>query len=182
MSAAPRYWIGLGANVGDRWEGLRRAVEAIAAAGAAVEACSSAYETAPRERVDQPAFLNAAVRARSPMSPPELLAAVKRIERQLGRAPGGPRFGPRVIDCDLLLWDGGVWEEPDLSIPHPRLTERRFALVPVLELDPGLLLPDGTPLAEAEALLDRQEQYVAPAHDPGWPPRPPGGWPAADQR
>lgn len=168
--SAPRYWIGLGANLGDRWEGLRRAAAAIAATGATIEAYSSAYETAPRELDDQPVFLNAALRARSALSPPGLLAAVKEIERDLGRDPGGVRFGPRVIDCDLLVWEGGVWEAPDLVIPHPRLTERRFALVPLIELDPGLTLPDGTTLADAEARLDRAEQYVRRAADPRWPP------------
>ncbi|MEQ9094159.1 MAG: 2-amino-4-hydroxy-6-hydroxymethyldihydropteridine diphosphokinase [Miltoncostaeaceae bacterium] len=170
MSAGLGYWIGLGANIGDRWDGLRRAVDAIAAAGAPIEACSSAYETAPRERIDQPAFLNAVVRARSPLTPPELLAAVKRIERDLGRDPGGPRFGPRVIDCDLLMWEGGGWEAPDLQIPHPRLAERRFALVPLIELDPHLVLPGGATVTEAEARLDAADQDVRRARDPRWPP------------
>jgi 2-amino-4-hydroxy-6-hydroxymethyldihydropteridine diphosphokinase len=98
---------------------------------------------------------------------------VKRIERELGRDPGGVRFGPRVIDCDLLVWEGGVWREPALEIPHPRLVERRFALVPLLELDPGLALPDGIRLADAEAALDAEEQAVRRVENPGWPPAPP---------
>lgn len=167
-----RYWIGLGANLGDTWAGLAGAVAAIAATGAAIEAISSAYETAPRELADQPAFLNAALRARSPLDPPDLLAAVKRIERELGRNPGGVRYGPRVIDCDLLVWEGGPWDEPALTLPHPRLLERRFALVPLLELDPGLRLHDGTDLAAAEAALDPVEQRVVRVSDPRWPPPP----------
>ncbi|MFP5451046.1 MAG: 2-amino-4-hydroxy-6-hydroxymethyldihydropteridine diphosphokinase [Thermoleophilia bacterium] len=168
-----RYWIGIGANLGDRWGALAAAVNAVAATGAAIEAVSSIYETAPRELDDQPSFLNGALRARSPLSPPELLAEVKRIERELGRDPGGVRFGPRVIDCDLLVWEGGVWREPALEIPHPRLVERRFALVPLLELDPGLALPDGIRLADAEAALDAEEQAVRRVENPGWPPAPP---------
>jgi 2-amino-4-hydroxy-6-hydroxymethyldihydropteridine diphosphokinase len=165
-----RYWIGIGANLGDRWASLAAAVQAVAATGARIEAVSSIYETAPRDLDDQPSFLNGALRARSPLSPPGLLAEVKRIERELGRDPGGIRFGPRVIDCDLLVWEGGTWDEPTLQIPHPRLVERRFALVPLLELDPDLALPGGTRLAEAEAALDAEEQAVRRVEHPGWPP------------
>lgn len=176
MSApqALRYWIGIGGNIGDRWAALAAAVRAVDAAGARVEAVSSAYETSPRERDDQPAFLNAALRARSALEPPDLLAAVKGIERAIGRDPGGVRYGPRTIDCDLLLWEGGTWSAPDLEIPHPRLVERRFALVPLLELDPGLALPGGRLLADAEAALDPVDQAVHRVERPGWPP-PVGG-------
>jgi len=155
-----RYWLGLGANLGDRWAGLEAAVVALAGAGVEIEAVSAVFETAPRDLDDQPPFLNAAARVRSACTPPELLALVKGIERQLGRDPGGRRFGPRVIDCDLLLWDGGRWDAADLEVPHPRLAERRFALVPLLDLDPDLALPDGTPLARLEAALDAGEQVV----------------------
>lgn len=168
--SARAYWIGIGANLGDRWGALASAVRAVAATGATIDAVSSAYETAPRELDDQPTFLNAALRARSDLAPPRLLAAVKRIERELGRTPGGVRYGPRVIDCDLLLWEGGRWEEPDLQIPHARLTERRFALVPLLELDPDLRLPDGRSLAALEAALDPVEQSVRRVEHEGWPP------------
>jgi len=152
-----RYWLGLGANIGDR----RATVEAAIAwldRVVALEAVSAAYETAPREVVDQPPFLNAAVRVATTLAPPELLAQAKRLERELGRDPGGIRFGPRAIDCDLLLWDGGEWCDDDLEVPHPRLIERRFALLPVLDLDPGLRLPDGRALADLEAALDPLEQ------------------------
>ena len=167
-----RYWIGVGANLGDRLGALTDAVAAVAGAGAAVEAVSSVYETAPRDLDDQPPFLNAAVRVRSALRPPDLLAEVKRIEREMGRDPAGVRFGPRVIDCDLLVWEGGTWGDASLQIPHPRLRERRFALVPLLELDPGLTLPDGTRLADAEAALDAAEQEVRRVDAPGWPPAP----------
>ena len=153
----PRYWLGLGANIGDR----RATVEAAIAwldRVVVLEAVSAAYETAPREVVDQPPFLNAAVRVATPLTPPELLAQAKRLERELGRDPGGMRFGPRAIDCDLLLWEGGEWRDGDVEVPHPRLVERRFALLPVLDLDPGLRVPDGRALADVEAALDPLEQ------------------------
>jgi len=154
-----RYWVGLGANLGDR----RAAIEAALAwldRNARVEAVSHPYETAPRDLVDQPVFLNAAARVASPLEPPAFLAQVKRLERELGRDPGGVRFGPRAIDCDLLLWEGGAWRGADLEIPHPRLGERRFALLPLLDIDPGLALPDGTPLARLEAALDPGDQLA----------------------
>ena len=166
-----RYWVGLGANLGDR----RAAIEAaLARLGriARVEAVSHPYETAPRDLEDQPAFLNAGARVASDLDPPALLRAVKALERELGRDPGGVRFGPRAIDCDLLLWEGGEWDDEALTIPHPRLAERRFALLPLLEIDPGLALPDGRALADLAAAIDPAEQ---PAERIGAPFAPPGG-------
>lgn len=125
-----------------------------------VEAVSQIYETAPREVEDQPAFLNAACRIQTDLSPPALLALIKGIERDLGRV-AGPRYGPRAIDLDILLWEGGEWHDTALEVPHPRLSERRFALVPVLDLDPDLVLGD-EPLAQIEARLDRDDQPVSP--------------------
>jgi 2-amino-4-hydroxy-6-hydroxymethyldihydropteridine diphosphokinase len=153
-----RYWLGLGANLGDRRAAMVRALRALEAEGHRVEAVSPVYETAPRDLEDQPAFLNAAVRVATGLDPPDLLDAVKRIERDLGRDPGGPRYGPRTLDCDLLLWDGGAWRDERLEIPHPRLAERRFALLPLLDLDPSLRLPDGRALAGLAARIDPREQ------------------------
>jgi 2-amino-4-hydroxy-6-hydroxymethyldihydropteridine diphosphokinase len=152
-----RYWLGLGANLGDRAAALQAAVDRLAERGLVIEAVSRLYETAPREVLDQPAFLNAACRAATDLAPPAVLDVAKDVERELGRLPGR-RFGPRAIDCDLLLWEGGVWSEERLEIPHPRLAERRFALLPLLDLDPTLALPDGRPLTELAAALDPAEQ------------------------
>ena len=160
-----RYWLGLGANLGDRRAALEAALAWLAGAGHRDEAVSPVYETAPREVADQPAFLNAAARIASDLDPPALLAEVKRMERELGRDPDGVRFGPRAIDCDLLLWDGGSWSAPRLEIPHPRLAERRFALLPLLDLDPGLTLPDGRRLTDLEAALDPREQRAEPVSE-----------------
>jgi 2-amino-4-hydroxy-6-hydroxymethyldihydropteridine diphosphokinase len=152
-----RYWLGLGANLGDRHAALAAAVAGLRDV-AAVEAVSPLWETAPRDLEDQPAFLNAAARVETELTPRELLAAVKDLERDLGRDPGGVRFGPRAIDCDLLLWEGGTWSDEALEIPHPRLAERRFALLPLLDLDPGLTLPDGRALADLAAAIDPAAQ------------------------
>ena len=142
-----RAYLGLGANVGDRLGSLRAARERLPGEGLHVIASSSVYETAPQgEITDQPDFLNACLAVETELGPEELLAACKRVERSLGRDPGGPRHGPRPIDVDLLLVAGLEQSSEDLVLPHPDLTARRFVLEPLLELDPELELPDGTPL------------------------------------
>jgi len=158
---ALRWWLGLGSNMGDRRDMLQAAVDALRARGVVVEAVSPVYETAPREREDQPAFLNAAVRAHTALAPPALLDVAKGVERDLGRRAGGVRYGPRPIDCDLLVWEGGAWAEERLVVPHPRLAGRRFAMLPLLDLDPDLTLPDGTVLADACARIPPEEQPAA---------------------
>ena len=85
---------------------------------------------------------------RTELGPEQLLRACKEVERELGRAPGGPRHGPRPIDVDILLLDGIEQRSEGLAVPHPEVTRRRFVLEPLLELDPGLRLPDGTLLSE----------------------------------
>jgi len=152
-----RYWLGLGANLGDRTAALQGAIDRLAAAGVGIEAVSPLYETAPREVLDQPAFMNAACRVRTDLPPPAVLDLAKATEEALGRT-AGPRFGPRAIDCDLLLWEGGTWRDERLEIPHPRLAERRFALLPLLDLDPDLALPDGRRLVDLAAALDPADQ------------------------
>jgi 2-amino-4-hydroxy-6-hydroxymethyldihydropteridine diphosphokinase len=149
--------LGLGGNLGDPEATIRAALDWLAARHR-VEAVSRLYDTSPRELLDQPPFRNAAARVRTPLDPPAMLDEAKRLEAELGRAPDGVRFGPRVIDCDLLLWDGGAYADDRLEIPHPRLHERRFALLPLLDLDPDLTLPDGRRLADLEAALDPREQ------------------------
>ena len=101
---------------------------------------SGLYQSAARDRIDQPDFTNAAVELQTELEPVDLLFALKRLESTLGRDPDGVRFGPRLIDLDILSFDGLCVEdaELDLIVPHPRLVERRFALEPLCELDPGL--------------------------------------------
>ena len=140
-----RAYVGLGANLGDREATIRRAVELLGAEpGIEVVAVSTLRETEPVGYADQPAFLNGAAALETDLSPRALLDRLLAVERELGRVRGlGPRFGPRTIDLDLLLYGAEVLEEPGLTVPHPRLTQRRFALEPLYELDPELSLPDG---------------------------------------
>jgi 2-amino-4-hydroxy-6-hydroxymethyldihydropteridine diphosphokinase len=140
-----RAYVGLGANLGDRTGTIRRAVELLGAEpGIEVVAVSTLRETEPVGYVDQPAFLNGAAALETVLSPRELLERLLAVELALGRVRGeGPRFGPRAIDLDLLLYGDEVVNEPGLIVPHPRLPERRFALEPLHELDPDLSLPDG---------------------------------------
>jgi 2-amino-4-hydroxy-6-hydroxymethyldihydropteridine diphosphokinase len=130
-----------------------------------VEAVSSLYETEPvGEILDQPDFLNAVVRIRTSLEPEELLDACKAIEADHGRDFDGPRHAPRPIDIDLLLLGDIVLTTDRLTLPHPEATSRRFVLLPLLELDPDLRLPDGTELRSAlEALGPGQRaERVAP--------------------
>lgn len=140
-----RAYVGLGANLGDREGTIRSAVALLGTQpGIDVVAVSSLRETEAVGYVDQPAFLNGAVAVETELSPQELLQRLLAVELALGRARGeGPRFGPRPIDLDLLLYGAEVVDEPGLTVPHPRLAERRFALEPLHELDPDLSLPDG---------------------------------------
>jgi 2-amino-4-hydroxy-6-hydroxymethyldihydropteridine diphosphokinase len=127
---------------------LRAARDTLVLYGVAVEASSSVYETAPQGEVtDQADFLNAALRVRTALGPEELLDAAKSIEREFGRAPGGVRHGPRPIDVDVLLLGDLEYSSQRLTLPHREVTGRRFVLEPLLELDAGLALPDGTALA-----------------------------------
>jgi 2-amino-4-hydroxy-6-hydroxymethyldihydropteridine diphosphokinase len=150
-------YLGLGSNVGDPAANLRAAIAALSERGVIVEATSSLYETEPvGEVLDQPDFLNAAIRIRTALEPTELLAACKRVEAALGREGGGPRHGPRPIDVDVLLLGDIELETEALSLPHPEVSSRRFVLEPLLELDPALELPDGTRLATARDALEGQ--------------------------
>ena len=153
MSVRTGY-LGLGSNVGDRESQLRAAVAALREHGVEVDAVSSTYETEPvGEVLDQPDFLNAAVRIRTELDPEGLLDLCKAIEVEQGRLLGGPRHGPRPLDVDLLLLEDVVLETERLTLPHAEVTSRRFVLAPLLELDPDLVLPDGTRLEAALAEL-----------------------------
>jgi 2-amino-4-hydroxy-6-hydroxymethyldihydropteridine diphosphokinase len=147
-----RSFVGLGSNLGDPQEQIRRALELMAAEeGVEVVAVSALRETDPVGYEEQPRFLNGAAELRTSLSARELLGRLLGIERRLGRVRGeGPRFGPRTIDLDLLLHGDQVVAEPGLVVPHPRLHERRFALEPLADLDPALEIPGRGPV---QALL-----------------------------
>jgi 2-amino-4-hydroxy-6-hydroxymethyldihydropteridine diphosphokinase len=153
--------LGLGSNLGDRRAMLQAAVDALAQRGVRTVASSSTYETDPvGEVLDQPAFLNACVAVRTALDVEALLDACKDVERSLGRTTEGPgyvRHGPRPIDVDVLLAFGRDHASERLTVPHLALLERRFVLIPLLEIDFALATPDGTALADALAALPVSE-------------------------
>ncbi len=156
--ASRRTLLGLGSNVGDRRAHLQAAVDGMAQIGVRVLACSSVYDTDPvGEVLDQPSFLNACLLGETVLEPLELLDAVKALEARLGREPDGVRHGPRPIDVDVLLLGELELVHERLKLPHEQLASRRFVLIPALELDFELQLPDGTQLAGALASLDVSE-------------------------
>jgi 2-amino-4-hydroxy-6-hydroxymethyldihydropteridine diphosphokinase len=132
-------YLALGANLGDRSASLRNAVERLRDA-VAIGRLSSVYETEPAYLLDQPRFLNMALRGHTTLDPFALLVFLKRIERDMGRT-AGPRYGPRAIDLDILLYDSLALATPDLTIPHPRMAERPFVLTPLAEIAPELVPP-----------------------------------------
>jgi 2-amino-4-hydroxy-6-hydroxymethyldihydropteridine diphosphokinase len=138
----PLVYIGLGANLGDREATIRMALRRLGAHEQIdVLRVSRLRETDPVGYADQPRFLNGVARLQTDLEPRELLAILLDVERDLGRTRHGPRFGPRPIDLDILLYDSRVVEEPGLRIPHPRMAERAFVLEPLAELDPSLEVP-----------------------------------------
>ncbi|HYI80133.1 MAG TPA: 2-amino-4-hydroxy-6-hydroxymethyldihydropteridine diphosphokinase [Thermoleophilaceae bacterium] len=171
-----RGYLGLGSNEGDRLGALRTAREELERREIVVVASSSVYETAPQgEVLDQPDFLNACLTIETDLDPERLLDACKEVERALGRVPGGPRHGPRAIDVDVLLLGDLVHDSDRLTLPHPEVSARRFVLEPLLELDPDLTLPDGTPLAaRLSEVADQPVSRVGP-FPAGQVPRESGG-------
>lgn len=149
--------LGLGSNVGDRRAQLQAAVEALPSVGVRVLRASSVYDTDPvGEVLDQPSFLNACVTVETALEPLELLDAVKRVERELGRT-AGVRHGPRPIDIDVLLLGDVELQHERMTLPHEQVLSRRFVLIPALELDFELATPDGRRLSDALAVLPLDE-------------------------
>ena len=147
-------FLGLGSNLGDRRAHLAAAVAELPSHGVEVRRSSSVYETEPVGLVlDQPEFLNACLQVDTEHAPEALLDACKEVERIVGRAAGGIRHGPRVIDVDVLLLGTSEYVSPRLRLPHAEVRSRRFVLVPLLELEPELALPDGAALKDALAAL-----------------------------
>lgn len=137
MSAT--VYLALGSNQGDRRAHLTSAIKQLHQ-HLLVEQISPVYETAPAYVTGQPPFFNLVLRGTSQLAPHALLDAVKQIEQQLGRVPT-VRYGPRVIDIDILLYDQVQLAEPDLVIPHPLIAERDFVLVPLAQIAPDLVIP-----------------------------------------
>jgi 2-amino-4-hydroxy-6-hydroxymethyldihydropteridine diphosphokinase len=144
--------------VGDRRAQLQGAVDALPGAGVRILASSSTYDTDPvGEVLDQPSFLNACLRVQTALAPLELLDAVKRLERELGRGDASVRHGPRAIDIDILLLGELELRHERMTLPHEQLLLRRFVLIPALELDFELAAPEGRRLADALAALPLEE-------------------------
>lgn len=153
---------------------MRSAAGELRGIGQVVKA-SSLYTSAPRDVLDQPEFTNAALELETELTPQELLVELKRLELSLGRDPQGMRFGPRIIDLDILSFDGRCVEdlELDLIVPHPRLVERRFALEPLAELEPSLQPWRGCAdvrrdVTVADLLPSVAEQQVVRVGGPDW--------------
>lgn len=139
-------FLGLGSNLGDRLTNLQGAVDALQAEpGLRVTASSRVWETTPVGGPPQPDYLNAVLRIETDLSARDLLAIAHRVEARLGRVRK-ERWGARTIDLDILLYDDEQIDEPDLVVPHPRLGERAFVVLPLLDLEPDPVLPDGTRL------------------------------------
>ena len=150
-----RAYVGLGANLGDRAATLARALELLAdEPQIEVVAVSSFTETDPVGYLDQPRFLNAAAAIQTSLGPHELLGRAARRRARLGRTREGPRYGPRTVDLDLLLIEGVTLDEPGLTLPHPRLHERAFALEPLVELDPSIVVPGRGTVEQLLSALD----------------------------
>ena len=147
-------FLGLGSNLGDRLANLQAAVDALQAEPALrVVASSRVWETTPMGGPAQPDYLNAVVRVETDLSARDLLDVARRVEARLGRVRR-ERWGARTLDLDILLYDEEQIDEPDLVVPHPRMKQRAFVLVPLLELEPDPVLPDGTRLKDVRVDTD----------------------------
>ncbi len=142
-------YIGLGSNVGDRLQSLSRACVAMSVLpGTTLVTVSHAYDSEPWGVTDQPSYANAVARLHTTLRADQLLGYLKDIERSLGRTDDEERFGPRAIDLDILLFGDEEWATDNLCIPHPRMAEREFVLVPLKDVWPDARWPDGRPIAD----------------------------------
>ena len=156
-------FIGLGSNLGDSRQHILDAIDALARLpGTRVLACSRLYSTPPWGVLEQPSFVNAAVSIETPLSPHDLLDALLMIERAAGRIRDGERWGPRTLDLDLLHVDGVTLHDEKLTLPHPRMAERAFVLLPLNDLAPELYLPGWGTVGEMLAAVDSSECTLLP--------------------
>lgn len=147
-------YLSLGSNLGDRLGYLVQTVQLLEAAGIQVRRSSAVYETAPQGKTDQPLFLNLVLDVETTLSPLALLRQIQTVEQQLGRERT-ERWGPRTADVDILLYESLGLSTPELELPHPRMTQRSFVLVPLLELEPDLVVGGQRLAAVLEALEDQ---------------------------
>ena len=150
---AVEVFLSLGTNLGDRLKNLTCAIQSLNEF-LKIETKSSIYETPPWGVTEQPKFLNQVIKGFTHQPAKELLKSVKKIELSMGRVPSA-RFGPRLIDIDILIYNDEIVETPDLVIPHPRLLERAFVLVPLTEIAPNLVIPgSGTTASKALSIVE----------------------------
>ena len=155
-------FLGLGSNLGDRLANLQAAVDALQAEpGLWVTASSRVWETKPVGGPPQPDYLNAVIRIETDLSARDLLDVARRVETRLGRIRK-ERWGARTLDVDILLYDEEQIDEPDLVVPHPRMKQRAFVLLPLLELEPDPVLPDGTRLKDVRVDTDEVTPSAPP--------------------
>lgn len=142
MTTPYEAYVSIGSNLGDREQNCLKAIDAlISAPGVTLVAQSPLYETEPVDFKDQDWFVNGVLKIETDMTPQLLLVTLKEIEKKLGRRRHSIRFGPRVIDLDIILYDKVTMATPELEIPHPRMHERRFVLKPICDIDPNLRHP-----------------------------------------
>lgn len=146
-------YIGIGSNIGDRKENCRKAIKLLKENGIAIKKQSAMYETEPWGVKDQPKFINMAIEVETDKKPEELLRILKEIEKEIGRAES-VKWGPRVIDLDILFYDDMILKTQDLEIPHPLIHERAFVLKPLCEIAPDKKHPvTGKTIKEMAAIL-----------------------------
>ncbi|MDP6605111.1 MAG: 2-amino-4-hydroxy-6-hydroxymethyldihydropteridine diphosphokinase [Dehalococcoidia bacterium] len=165
--ALRRVWLALGANLGERVANLRAGLDALVAGGVAIDVVSSVYDTPPWPVESDPRFANIAVSGQSALTAHELLALCKAIEADEGRDFDAPRYSPRSLDVDILAIEGELVSVSDLEIPHARMHERAFVLVPLAEIAPGFIHPrSGRTVEELLASVEREGVEVIDAA--GW--------------
>ena len=133
-------FLALGSNLGDREQFLRSGIRGLASKGIDIVRCASVYSTEPREMLDQPWFLNTALEATTDLTPTELLRCCLDVEKENQRVRDALK-GPRTLDIDIIFYGNQIVRAPDLTIPHPSLSERRFVLAPLAEIAPGFVHP-----------------------------------------
>jgi len=159
MSGKSKVYLGLGANLGDRRANLEEALRKLAGA-VKITARSSFYDTAPVSEIPQPRYLNLVCAGETELAPLHLLKLIKQIEAEMRRQPGPPN-SPRPIDLDILFYDNLILNTPELKVPHPRLAERVFVLMPLAEIAPGLKHPgNGKTVSEMLGALPRTENDI----------------------
>ena len=160
----PTAYLALGTNIGDREANLREAVRRMRESGIRITKLSDLYETEPVDYLDQPWFLNAVLEAQTDLPADQLLAALRKIESEMKSKKPFPK-GPRIIDLDVLLYGDDTIDTPDLQVPHPRMLQRKFVLVPLAEIAPKLRHPSWSASA-AELLARSQDKSIVRRFEP----------------